>query len=110
MVCPALEGMPTLDGLITIWQGVRNRIFKHYELATRAYFRFLHLSGSHPDETPGVDDMNVTATLRLLRLLVKYAAELKFELESGFSTTPTKPWKGVLSTDSSIVCLCVFVY
>jgi PI-3-kinase-related kinase SMG-1 len=96
MVCPALEGMPTLDGLITIWQGVRNRIFKHYELATRAYFRFLHLSGSHPDETPGVDDMNVTATLRLLRLLVKYAAELKFELESGFSTTPTKPWKGII--------------
>ena len=39
--------------------------------------------------------MNVTATLRLLRLLVKYAGELKTELEDGFATTPTKPWKGV---------------
>ena len=38
--------------------------------------------------------MNVTATLRLLRLLVKYAGELKTELEDGFATTPTKPWKG----------------
>ena len=42
----------------------------------------------------GLDDMNVTATLRLLRLLVKYAGELKTELEDGFATTPTKPWKG----------------
>ena len=40
--------------------------------------------------------MNVTATLRLLRLLVKYAGELKTELEDGFATTPTKPWKGEL--------------
>ena len=38
--------------------------------------------------------MNVTVTLRLLRLLVKYAGELKSELESGFASTPTKPWKG----------------
>ena len=95
-VCPALERMPSLDGLIAIWQGVRNRIFKHYQLAARAYFRFLHLSGHNPDDTQGVDDMNVTATLRLLRLLVKYAIELKAELEAGFLTTPTKPWKGII--------------
>ena len=43
----------------------------------------------------GLDDMNVTGTLRLLRLLVKYAGELKTELEDGFASTPTKPWKGV---------------
>ena len=103
MVCPALEKMPSLDGLITIWQGVRRRIFKHYELATRAYFKFLHLSGSHPDATPGVDDMNVTATLRLLRLLVKYAIELKSELESGFLATPTKPWKGSVFNSSYLL-------
>ena len=95
-VCPALEAMPSLDGLIIIWQGVRNRIFKHYQLAARAYFRFLNLSGHNPDDTQGVDDMDVTATLRLLRLLVKYAIELKVELEAGFLTTPTKPWKGII--------------
>ena len=42
--------------------------------------------------------MNVTASLRLLRLLVKYAGELKNELEYGFANTPTKPWKGMWYT------------
>ena len=45
--------------------------------------------------TVALDDMNVTASLRLLRLLVKYAVELKSELQKGFETTPTKPWKGI---------------
>lgn len=53
-----------------------------------------NLTGDQVGTSPGLDDMNVTATLRLLRLLVKYATELKTELESGFETTPTKPWKG----------------
>ena len=66
----------------------------HYQLSARAYFKFLELSGTTPDPSTSLDDMNVTATLRLLRLLVKYAGELKTELEQGFSTTPTKPWKG----------------
>lgn len=53
--------------------------------------------------------MNVTATLRLLRLLVKYAGELKAELESGFASTPTKPWKGRSKVDtpnSEYVYMC----
>lgn len=40
------------------------------------------------------DDSNVTATLRLLRLLVKHAGELRSELEEGLVNTPTRPWKG----------------
>ena len=36
----------------------------------------------------------MTATLRLLRLLVKHALELQATLKSGLSTTPTSPWKG----------------
>ena len=41
------------------------------------------------------DDGNVTATLRLLRLLVKHAGELRSELEEGLVKTPTRPWKGI---------------
>ena len=41
------------------------------------------------------DDSNVTATLRLLRLLVKHAGELRSELEEGLVKTPTRPWKGI---------------
>jgi len=95
-VCPTLEMLPSLDDLLTVWQGVRVRMFMHYQLAARAYFTFLKLSGSQAGSSPGLDDMNVTATLRLLRLLVKYAGELKSELESGFACTPTKPWKGII--------------
>ena len=39
-------------------------------------------------------DGNITATLRLLRLLVKHAWELRHVLEKGLAATPTAPWKG----------------
>ena len=35
------------------------------------------------------------ATLRLLRLLVKHAGELREGLELGLASTPTAPWRGV---------------
>lgn len=38
----------------------------------------------------------ITATLRLLRLIVKHALELQTVLESGLATTPTRPWKGII--------------
>lgn len=34
------------------------------------------------------------ATLRLLRLLVKHAGELREGLELGLASTPTAPWRG----------------
>ena len=78
-------------------------MFMHYQLSARGYFTFLKLSGSQAGSSPALDDMNVTASLRLLRLLVKYAVELKSELEKGFATTPTKPWKG-----TSIIKIVVY--
>lgn len=38
------------------------------------------------------DSQAITATLRLLRLIVKHAEELQSVLEVGLSTTPTLPW------------------
>lgn len=35
-------------------------------------------------------------TLRLLRLLVKHAGELREELELGLASTPTAPWRRML--------------
>lgn len=40
------------------------------------------------------DDVIVMATLRLLRLLVKHAGELREVLELGLASTPTGPWRG----------------
>ena len=42
------------------------------------------------------DCETITATLRLLRLVVKHASELQNVLESGLSTTPTEPWKVII--------------
>ena len=39
-------------------------------------------------------DGKVTATLRLLRMLVKHAWELRDVLEEGLASSPTSPWKG----------------
>ena len=108
-VCPQLEALPSLEPLLSVWRGVRTRLFIHYQLAARAYFKFLHLSGTTSDPSTSVDDMNVTATLRLLRLLVKYAGELKSELEQGFADTPTKPWKGELLLEM-LFCLIYFLW
>lgn len=37
----------------------------------------------------------MTATLRLLRMLVKHAWELRGVLEEGLASSPTAPWKGL---------------
>ena len=52
-VCPALEQLPSLDPLLGVWQGVRVRMFMHYQLSARAYFTFLKLSGTQSDSSPG---------------------------------------------------------
>lgn len=58
----------------------------------------LHLSHRAEQST---DDVIVMATLRLLRLLVKHAGELRQYLEHGLETTPTAPWRGEDLKDGS---------
>ena len=38
----------------------------------------------------------LTATLRLLRLIVRHALELQTVLDAGLAATPTKPWKAII--------------
>lgn len=52
-VCPSLERLPSLDPLLAVWQGVRLRMFMHYQLSARAYFTFLKLSGSQAGTSAG---------------------------------------------------------
>ena len=52
---------------------------------------------SSPWREDGVGEEGaVTATLRLLRLLVKHAGELRNELEAGLAKTPTLPWRSIV--------------
>ncbi|KAF7654424.1 hypothetical protein LDENG_00070090 [Lucifuga dentata] len=110
--CPWLgdAGQPVTDGLIRVWRRVVDRIFSLYRVSCQAYFTFLKLNaGQVPidEDDPKLlltnhnskqsnDDVIVMATLRLLRLLVKHAGELREGLELGLASTPTAPWRGII--------------
>ena len=59
-VCPDLEKLSSLDELLSVWKGVRVRMFMHYQLSARAYFTFLKLSGNQAGSSPGmsIDDIH----------------------------------------------------
>ncbi|XP_036378986.1 serine/threonine-protein kinase SMG1 [Megalops cyprinoides] len=110
--CPWLSEVEegVTDGLIRVWRKVVDRIFSLYRVSCRAYFTFLKLNaGQVPidEDDPKLllsnqcakqssDDIIVMATLRLLRLLVKHAGELREGLELGLAATPTAPWRGII--------------
>ncbi|XP_030068689.1 serine/threonine-protein kinase SMG1 isoform X2 [Microcaecilia unicolor] len=109
--CPWLADLDEVasEGLIKLWRKVVDRIFSLYKLSCTAYFTFLKLNaGQAPvdEDDPrlhlrspckqSTDDVIVMATLRLLRLLVKHAGELRQYLEQGLETTPTAPWRGII--------------
>ncbi|XP_024124914.1 serine/threonine-protein kinase SMG1 [Oryzias melastigma] len=110
--CPWLgeAGQLFSDGLIQVWRRVVDRIFGLYRVSCHAYFTFLKLNAgqvhvteddpklllSCPTSKQSNDDVIVMATLRLLRLLVKHAGELREGLELGLASTPTAPWRGII--------------
>lgn len=110
--CPWLveAGQHIADGLIRVWRRVVDRIFGLYRISCQAYFTFLKLNaGQVPldENDPKLiltcnsskqsnDDLIVMATLRLLRLLVKHAGELREGLEVGLASTPTAPWRAII--------------
>ncbi|XP_065588599.1 serine/threonine-protein kinase SMG1 isoform X4 [Cyrtonyx montezumae] len=109
--CPWLSDLDenATEGLIKVWRKVVDRIFSLYKLSCSAYFTFLKLNAGQvalDEDDPrlhlrntseqSTDDVIVMATLRLLRLLVKHAGELRQYLEHGLETTPTAPWRGII--------------
>lgn len=54
------------------------------------------------------DDVIVMATLRLLRLLVKHAGELREGLEHGLASTPTAPWRGKILNINTVMNTFLF--
>ncbi|XP_048758488.2 serine/threonine-protein kinase SMG1-like [Ostrea edulis] len=84
-----------LESLLSIWRGIVHRVYHYYQLSAKAYFTYLQLNGKAKSEESN-EDGNVIATLRLLRLLVKHAWELRNVLESGLASTLTTPWKGII--------------
>lgn len=44
-MCPGLhDAQPQLlENLLSVWKGVRDRLFKHYHFAAKAYFMYLKM-------------------------------------------------------------------
>lgn len=97
-----------LQRIIEIWRLANRSIYRYYELAADAYFKYLQLATKmQENESVNVsitDDANsisdncsiVTATLRILRLIVKHALGLQEVLEKGLETTPSSPWEVII--------------
>ena len=47
-VCPGLQdAQPQLmENLLSVWKGVRDRLFKHYHFAAKAYFMYLRMGNA----------------------------------------------------------------
>lgn len=96
-----------LQKIIEIWRLANRSIYNYYEMAADAYFKYLQLATEMEENScinytnsMGTDDNKtnencsiVTATLRILRLIVKHALGLQEVLEEGLESTPTSPWK-----------------
>lgn len=97
-----------LHQIVEIWRQAHKNVYSFYEMAAEAYFKYLQLTtqsidDNHIDvEQTNSDNNNgnssddcstVTATLRILRLIVKHALGLQDVLEDGLASTPSTPWK-----------------
>ncbi|KAF4520432.1 hypothetical protein B566_EDAN004003 [Ephemera danica] len=84
-----------LDQLMLLW-GQRTQSHCYFHACAIAYFKFLQLCESQENSEESFAEATLTATLRLLRLIVKQATSLQDVLESGLALTPTTPWKGII--------------
>ncbi|XP_076263990.1 serine/threonine-protein kinase Smg1 isoform X2 [Rhynchophorus ferrugineus] len=85
-----------LRSLVQIWKNTQKRIYNYYALSAEAYFKYLHLVTGTDNYSRSTECTTITVTLRLLRLIVKYALELQNILEEGLQKTPTQPWKVII--------------
>ncbi|KAB0796118.1 hypothetical protein PPYR_10179 [Photinus pyralis] len=85
-----------LQSLIQIWKNSQKRIYGYYEMSVDSYFKYLHLAVNAENINRNNECSTITATLRLLRLIVKHALVLQNVIENGLANTPTHPWKVII--------------
>ena len=81
--CKSLS-LVCIESLIELWRSIINRIYYYHKVACRGYFMFLKLNSNDNDKKV-YEDGNISATLRIVKLLVKYAKELKDDLQEGLA-------------------------
>lgn len=90
------QSQELLRSIIEIWKQAHKTVYGYYEMSADAYFKYLQLTTSNDEKNDSDNCSNVTATLRLLRLVVKHALGLQEVLEAGLATTPTSPWRVII--------------
>lgn len=87
-----------MNSMIGYWLNAHREVYRYYEMCASSYFKYLLLSSSTEQHDNEVDEDSsaVTATLRLLRLIVKHALSLQDVLEEGLAKTPSDPWKVII--------------
>lgn len=86
-----------IHAVVEIWRQAHKAVYSYYEMSADAYFKYLQLSTNNVESDENSGDCSVvTATLRLLRLIVKHALGLQEVLEGGLASTPTNPWKVII--------------
>jgi tetratricopeptide (TPR) repeat protein len=78
---------------------IRKSIFEKFDIACKAYFRYLIVQGTadsqHEKSRRKQGDI-ITATLRLIRIFARYGVGLQSTFQEGFSDTPLRSWKVVI--------------
>ena len=101
-----------IDKLMKYTSEIQLNLIQYYQLAVTVYFKYLHkgwlpsgspLESGHIRAENGssgaggrVGDDNIIATLRILRILVKYGEYLKEEFIKELNNTPTNAWIGII--------------
>eukprot|EP01135_Chromosphaera_perkinsii_P005703 Nk52_evm3s359 gene=Nk52_evmTU3s359 len=109
-LCPGMSEA-SIESLLKVYQKVSSRIWHYYQLSIYSYDMFLKTMCSG-NSNPKVDsqlagteaetisdfanDRSITATLRILRLLVKYGRVLEMSLSKCLRGTYSKAWKGIV--------------
>ncbi|KAI9495515.1 hypothetical protein BDB00DRAFT_927415 [Zychaea mexicana] len=78
---------------------VHNNIIETFRTSVTAYFQYLSLGDSNAKDTQTEDrstSMVMTATLRLLRILVKYSDALQSVFCGNIEHVSIKPWKKII--------------
>lgn len=80
-----------VEKMLKMWRKIHLQVYNHFRLSAYAYFKYIEISEYHEE-----NNMIVTATLRLLRLIVKHSHEVQEVVESGLGCSPTSPWTAIV--------------
>ncbi|KAF6202801.1 hypothetical protein GE061_003204 [Apolygus lucorum] len=82
-----IHTLEQIDSYTTAWKRDNARVYSFFKVAIHSYFKFLNISPYQENNCKFV-----TATLRLLRLMVKHASELQETVDADLAETPVHPW------------------